>query len=95
MVHGADPNVGRILMAVGKCFDCTIAPHRTSASVNGYPVVRNGERLDFDEPTVRAALATEVVTIEVDVGVGTGSATAYGCDLTAGYISENASYYSS
>ena len=26
MVHGADPNVGRLLMAVGKCFDCAIAP---------------------------------------------------------------------
>src|SRR6185369_6915556 len=24
MVHGCDPNVGRILMAVGKCFDCEI-----------------------------------------------------------------------
>jgi len=29
MVHGADPNVGRLLMAVGKCFDCTIAPAST------------------------------------------------------------------
>jgi glutamate N-acetyltransferase/amino-acid N-acetyltransferase len=39
MVHGADPNVGRLLMAVGKCFDCTIAPESTDASINGFAVV--------------------------------------------------------
>lgn len=95
MVHGADPNVGRILMAVGKCVDCTLKPTSTDAFINGYQVVRGGERLDFDEATVRAALATEVVDIEVVLGVGDASATAYGCDLTKGYIDENAAYYSS
>ena len=95
MVYGADPNVGRILMAVGKCVDCTIPREGTDASINGYPVVRGGERLDFDDATVRRALATEVVDIEVSLGAGTASATAYGCDLTKGYIDENAAYYSS
>jgi glutamate N-acetyltransferase/amino-acid N-acetyltransferase len=95
MVHGADPNVGRILMAVGKCFACTIVPASTDASINGYPVLRGGERLDFDEPTVRRALGADTVDIDVSLGVGAGSATAYGCDLTKGYIDENAAYYSS
>jgi glutamate N-acetyltransferase/amino-acid N-acetyltransferase len=52
-------------------------------------------RSDFDEPTVRATLATDVVDIEVALGVGDAAATAYGCDLTQGYIDENAAYYSS
>src|SRR5918911_128474 len=65
MVHGADPNVGRILMAVGKCVECTIVPDATDAWVNGHQVVRGGQRLDFDEATVRSALATERVDIEV------------------------------
>lgn len=95
MVHGADPNVGRILMAVGKCIDCEIAPSKTSASINGFEVVRNGERLDFDDTMVRAALATTVIDLVVEVGVGMASATAYGCDLSKGYIAENAAYYSS
>jgi glutamate N-acetyltransferase/amino-acid N-acetyltransferase len=95
MVHGADPNVGRLLMAVGKCFDCTIRSDRTNASINGYQVVRNGERLDFDDAVVRASLKVEVVDLEVSVGAGSAEATAYGCDLTAGYIDENAAYYSS
>ena len=95
MVYGADPNVGRVLMAVGKCFECTIPADRTDAAINGYPVVRNGQRLEFDDATVRAALAAEVVTLEVTLGAGNASATAYGCDLTKGYIDENAAYYSS
>jgi glutamate N-acetyltransferase/amino-acid N-acetyltransferase len=95
MVHGADPNVGRILMAVGKCVDCTIRPVATDAWINGHRVVRGGERVDFDDATVRGALATEVVDLEVALGVGDAAATAYGCDLTKGYIDENAAYYSS
>jgi len=95
MVHGADPNVGRLLMAVGKCFECTVAPEHTDAWINGYVVVRNGTRLDFDDAIVRKALGGEVVDLEVALGVGNGSATAYGCDLTKGYIDENAAYYSS
>jgi glutamate N-acetyltransferase/amino-acid N-acetyltransferase len=95
MVYGADPNVGRILMAVGKCVDCTIDPLSTDASINGFPVVKRGSRLDFDDAAVRKALGVEVVDIEVSLGVGTARATAYGCDLTKGYIDENAAYYSS
>jgi glutamate N-acetyltransferase / amino-acid N-acetyltransferase len=95
MVHGADPNVGRLLMAVGKCFDCAIRPATTEAWINGYQVVRGGARLDFDETVVREALATDVVHLEIALGLGQASATAYGCDLTKGYIDENAAYYSS
>jgi glutamate N-acetyltransferase/amino-acid N-acetyltransferase len=95
MVHGADPNVGRILMAVGKCVDCTLLPEATDAWVNGHQVVREGARLAFDDAVVRAALATEVVDLVVSLGVGEAGATAYGCDLTQGYIEENAAYYSS
>lgn len=95
MVHGADPNVGRLLMAVGKCFECTIRPDATDAWINGHQVVRGGARLDFDDATVRAALGVEVVDLELSLGVGAASATAYGCDLTKGYIEENAAYYSS
>lgn len=95
MVHGADPNVGRLLMAVGKCFDCTIRPEATDAWINGHQVVRGGERLGFEDGVVRAALAAEVVDLEIALGVGDARAVAYGCDLTKGYIEENASYYSS
>jgi glutamate N-acetyltransferase/amino-acid N-acetyltransferase len=95
MAHGADPNVGRLLMAVGKCFECTIRPDATDAWINGQKVVHRGERTTFNEEAVRAALATDTTDILVSLGVGDAEATAFGCDLSAGYISENAAYYSS
>ena len=95
MVAGADPNVGRLLMAIGKCFDCAIRPATTDAWINGHQVVRGGIRLDFDDAVVRRALGTEVVDLEITLGLGDATATAYGCDLTQGYVDENAAYYSS
>jgi glutamate N-acetyltransferase/amino-acid N-acetyltransferase len=95
MVHGADPNVGRILMAIGKCVDATVNTAATNAWVNGYQVVGNGVRLEFDDAIVRAALKVEAVDLEVSLGAGAATARAYGCDLTKGYIDENAAYYSS
>jgi glutamate N-acetyltransferase/amino-acid N-acetyltransferase len=95
MVYGGDPNVGRILMAVGKCFDCRIEAERITASIGGVTVVERGLRTAFDENAVRSLLHSDPVDVEVALGVGRGSARAWGCDLTAGYIEENAAYYSS
>jgi glutamate N-acetyltransferase/amino-acid N-acetyltransferase len=95
MAYGADPNVGRILMAIGKCFDVRIAPERTSARINGALVIELGERSAFEDERVRALLTGDTIDIEVDLGTGDASATAFGCDLTEGYITENAAYYSS
>ncbi len=95
MAYGADPNVGRILMAVGKNFDASITRERVSANINGTLVVEAGMRAEFEDEDIRNVLKGDPVEISVDLGVGVGAATAYGCDLTEGYIGENASYYSS
>jgi glutamate N-acetyltransferase / amino-acid N-acetyltransferase len=95
MAYGADPNVGRMLMAIGKCFDARIEPGRTAGWINGTQVIAQGERLAFDEAALRASLAGDPVELEVDLGVGHCSARAWGCDLTEGYVHENAAYYSS
>ncbi len=95
MAYGADPNVGRLLMAVGKCVTCRVLPERVGARLQGIEVVRGGEAVAFDESALRAALAGDPVEIEVELGVGEGVAQALGCDLTEGYIEENAAYASS
>jgi glutamate N-acetyltransferase/amino-acid N-acetyltransferase len=79
----------------GKCVDCEMKPEATGAWINGHEVVRGGARVDFDEAAVRTALSAEVVELTVAIGAGDASATAYGCDLTKGYIDENAAYFSS
>ena len=95
MAYGADPNVGRIMMAAGKCFDCNIDRDRFEASINGTVVINAGQKAAFDEQLLRQRLAGDPVEIVLDLGVGEEEATAFGCDLTEGYIRENASYYSS
>ena len=95
MAFGADPNVGRILMAVGKNFDARIAPERLRAQINTTEVIRGGMRADFDEAQLRRELAGDPIEITIDLDVGAGFATAFGCDLTEGYITENAAYFSS
>lgn len=95
MAHGADPNVGRILMAIGKCFDVTLRPEATHARINGVAVIRNGMRADFDEAGLRAELRGDPVDLEIEIGAGQAKATAFGCDLTEGYVRENAAYFSS
>lgn len=95
MAYGADPNVGRILMAVGKCFSVPIVPERVDAWIGDARVVAGGLRADFEDGAVRAILGVDPVRIRVSLGGGEGRATAWGCDLTPGYIEENAAYYSS
>lgn len=95
MAYGADPNVGRILMAIGKCFDITIDRAATRVLINGAVVIERGERAAFDDADVRRLLTVDTIDLDVDLGAGSAQATAFGCDLTEGYIQENAAYYSS
>ena len=95
MAYGADPNVGRLLMAIGKNFTATIDREKVHAWINRTRVVSAGLRADFDDAALRDELRGDPVDIRIDLGVGEAAATAYGCDLTEGYINENAAYYSS
>ena len=91
-VHGADPNWGRVAMAVGKCQDDTdIDQERV--------VIRFGDREVYPTPVDEAELArlsdylrADEVRISVSLGTGTASCTVWGCDLTAGYVRINADY---
>jgi glutamate N-acetyltransferase/amino-acid N-acetyltransferase len=57
--------------------------------------VRGGVKAEFDEATVRELLSRDPIEISIDLGVGRGQGLALGCDLTEGYIKENAAYSSS
>jgi glutamate N-acetyltransferase/amino-acid N-acetyltransferase len=92
MAHGADPNWGRVVMAVGKCEDeLDIDPARVRVRLCGvpvYPDLRTEPELD----QLRALMAADTVPILVELGIASGQFTAYGCDLSAGYVELNSSY---
>jgi glutamate N-acetyltransferase / amino-acid N-acetyltransferase len=89
-VHGADPNWGRVAMAIGKCQDETdIREEDVRIAFGGletYPALPTPER----RAELEAYLANDTVVIEVDLGIAAGAFTVYGCDLTEGYIRINA-----
>lgn len=92
MVHGADPNWGRVVMAVGKnSDDLDIDQNRVQVRLCGrdvYPDVPGAELLAQLSETMRG----DRVDISVDLGIADGEFTVYGCDLTAGYVRINAEY---
>ena len=51
-----------------------------------------GAPLPFDRDAVRTAMNAPEVLIRLDLGLGDGSGEAFGCDLTEGYVIENAEY---
>jgi glutamate N-acetyltransferase/amino-acid N-acetyltransferase len=91
-VHGADPNWGRVAMAIGKCSDDTdIDQERV--------VIRFGTEEMYPRQLGEAELALlsqylrgDDVLIHVSLGVADGTFTVYGCDLTDGYVRINADY---
>ncbi|MGE5304999.1 MAG: bifunctional glutamate N-acetyltransferase/amino-acid acetyltransferase ArgJ [Alphaproteobacteria bacterium] len=91
-VYGCDPNWGRVIMAVGKSFDDTIAPGRVTIRFGEAKVFELGSPVDCDLEALRQYLGQSEVTIAVDLGIGKASARVWGCDLTEGYIKENAYY---
>ncbi|HEY2988753.1 MAG TPA: bifunctional glutamate N-acetyltransferase/amino-acid acetyltransferase ArgJ [Candidatus Binatia bacterium] len=91
-VYGADPNWGRVIMAVGKSFDTTIDPGRTTIRFGDTPVFKKGSPVNCDLEALRAYLGQPEVLIGVDLGIGKASARVWGCDLTEDYIKENAYY---
>jgi len=90
-IHGRDPNWGRVAMAVGKINNADIDQNKVT--------IKFGEQEVYPNPATPKALAEleeylarDEVHITVDLGIATGSFTAYGCDLTSGYVRINADY---
>jgi glutamate N-acetyltransferase / amino-acid N-acetyltransferase len=92
-VYGCDPNWGRVIMAVGKCADeRDIEPNRVTIQFGSTTVFELGSPVDCDLEVLRKYLAQKDVEIGVDLGIGSAAARVWGCDLTEGYIKENAYY---
>lgn len=92
-VHGADPNWGRVAMAIGKS--------TTADEVNqDRVVIRFGEQVVFPaqldaDDLQRLAQYMRGTDVRIHASLATGgesTATVWGCDLTDGYIRINADY---
>ena len=90
-VHGADPNWGRIVAALGRS-GAHFSLDRVRVTFAGTTVFEHGAPIDTDLSPVVAALREPRSEIDIDLGAGDGRGHAWGCDLTAGYVRINAEY---
>jgi glutamate N-acetyltransferase / amino-acid N-acetyltransferase len=91
-VHGADPNWGRVAMAVGKCEDDTDIDEANVVIRFGPQELYPAKVGDDDLAALADYLKGDEVLIHVSLGTGDAEATAYGCDLSDGYVRINADY---
>jgi glutamate N-acetyltransferase/amino-acid N-acetyltransferase len=90
-VHGADPNWGRIVAALGRS-GASFALDRCRVAIGGIDVFAAGQPVPVDLEAVRAAFTCPRIDIDIELGAGDGSGRAWGCDLSPEYVHINADY---
>lgn len=88
---GGDPNWGRIVAALGAS-GCALEQDHYDIFIGEAQVVKQGMEMAQNLDQARSVMAGSEVTITIDLHLGNGQATAWGCDLTYGYIDENTLY---
>jgi glutamate N-acetyltransferase / amino-acid N-acetyltransferase len=88
---GGEPNWGRISAALGAS-GCELDRNAYDIFIGEVQMVKAGLVADYDQTAACTALAQSEVTVTIDLHLGNGQATAWGCDLTYGYIHENTTY---
>ena len=96
-IAGHDANWGRILCAMGYA-GVEFFPERTHLSIKSKEgelcLVEGGVAVSYSEEKATKILSEPEVTVLIHIGEGEETATAWGCDLTHGYIDINADYRS-
>lgn len=89
--HGADPNWGRILMAMG-CAGVPFDLNRVKIWLGDILVCKNGQEHRFPEKEAIQYLRRKHILIRVSLGLGTKSSQYKTCDFTGHYVGINAGY---
>lgn len=96
-VAGHDANWGRILCAMGYAgvsFDPEQIDLFLESEKGTIQILSDGAALPYSEAQATKILSEPAVKILADLKMGDAEATAWGCDLTHGYIEINADYRS-
>jgi glutamate N-acetyltransferase/amino-acid N-acetyltransferase len=96
-VLGADPNWGRVVMAMGKAKvrsgDSRILPADVTIRMMGLPTFVKGQRVDVGLQSLSQLMRERGrVTVDVQIGEPHFTAKVWGCDLTEQYVLENSQY---
>ncbi|MGZ5032439.1 MAG: bifunctional glutamate N-acetyltransferase/amino-acid acetyltransferase ArgJ [Usitatibacter sp.] len=91
----SDPNLGRILAAVGNAAVPELEPNRVGLHLGDVRVVENGARASsYTEEQGKRVMQSAEITMRVTLGRGVETATVWTCDLSYDYVKINADYRS-
>jgi len=90
-VYGADPNWGRLIMALGRS-GAEMVESKIDLYINGVCIMESGRPVPFHRDAVVALMRGDEVTFGVNLNLSDGQATAWGCDLTEEYVVINSAY---
>jgi glutamate N-acetyltransferase/amino-acid N-acetyltransferase len=91
----SDPNLGRILAAIGYSGVPGLEVEKIQVHLNGLLVAeRGGRAASYTEAAGQSVMQSEEITISVALGRGAAQATVWTCDLSHDYVSINADYRS-
>jgi glutamate N-acetyltransferase/amino-acid N-acetyltransferase len=91
----SDPNLGRILCAVGNAGIADLDPARVTLHLGDVLVAEKGGRAQaYTEEQGKAVMAPAEITVRVDLGRGIETATVWTCDFSYDYVKINADYRS-
>ena len=91
----SDPNLGRLLMAIGKAGVADLDTARVNLYLDDVWVVKNGGRHpEYQEADGQRVMKKSEITVRVKLARGHAAATIWTCDLSHEYVTINADYRS-
>ena len=91
MVHGRDPNWGRLVMALGKS-GISLIEKKVDIFISEIHIVHEGVAIPYYKEAVVSAMSGSEIPFRISLNIGEHSATAWGCDLTEEYVIFNSAY---
>ena len=90
-IHGADPNWGRIIVALGYS-GAQVTEELVTLHINNVCIMEGGRPIPYFKDAVSLSMSGTDVSLRLDLGLGDARATAWGCDLSEEYVTFNSAY---
>ena len=91
----SDPNLGRIVCAIGNTAAADADPALVSFWLDDVLVVdRGGRAASYREEDGQRVMKQDEIAVRVDLGRGQAAATVWTCDFSHDYVTINADYRS-
>ncbi len=92
-LFASDPNLGRLLMAIGNAGIANLDTRLIQLYLGGVQVIANGERASsYKEEDGARVMKPEEITIRVELDRGNVGTTVWTCDFSYEYVKINAEY---